>query len=386
MGYNISFLAIFPGFLIYNFLIFKYGFYPYLGGYFTLVTAALSPLLVLGFKLNRFDCLFVFTMLFFLSVSVIHYMLSESGVAQVELLVWTVVYLFNVLYLFFLFKKAYVFYVHIWPVLLYLVFYSLMIFFNLEGTYHFNPRSMSKDVSTYLIFAFLYIVPVFIVFSYLLSKNKMLLLCLFFFVSMSSIFLIGSRSVLIFYVVSSLITYIYFKGAFTKEFVFVCVVALLLSMLYLMFDIELNNRIMRISASDESVSNRYEYIVFALNEIIESPIWGNYGAYLSEFGSVSAYPHNFILVWLNNGLIGLVLYLWLLLLPALAFLGKRKRFLRIAECSPYFYFIYVLSFLLYIFLLMKVLVSDQYLTLYLGVSSGVFSLFYSVYKSERVSV
>lgn len=67
--------------------------------------------------------------------------------------------------------------------------------------------------------------------------------------------------------------------------------------------------------SDGSVRERSEQIQFALDTIVDNPIFGDYGSYLA-LGGVGNYAHNILSVWVDLGLVGLFFMLVLFLMLA----------------------------------------------------------------------
>ena len=60
--------------------------------------------------------------------------------------------------------------------------------------------------------------------------------------------------------------------------------------------------------ADESLNRRIFQTMSALQTIREAPFFGSYGSYVNA-GSIGDYSHNFLSLWVNAGLIGVLFYL-----------------------------------------------------------------------------
>lgn len=65
---------------------------------------------------------------------------------------------------------------------------------------------------------------------------------------------------------------------------------------------------------DASFQIRILQSITALNSILEAPVWGDYGSYFLESGETGNYPHNMLAVWMNLGIVGLLIYLVIIIL------------------------------------------------------------------------
>ncbi|WP_286717292.1 hypothetical protein [Thalassolituus sp. UBA2009] len=198
--------------------------------------------------------------------------------------------------------------------------------------------------------------------------NLFLTVFLFFF------YLLGSRSVVFFYLLAVIATLLYFNGLSVKIWLGILLLLVVIILGSIFFsDFLTDNRVAKMSLTDLSVKNRLLYLVFAVEEILKSPFWGSYGAYAIEFDDVATYPHNLILAWLNNGVLGFVIYLGVVLYPLFFYVGNRRSLLDVSRKFDSFLVLLFFSFLMYFFTLIKVVISDHYLTLYLGLALGSFS-------------
>src|SRR5690606_6980859 len=148
--------AIFPAFLAYNLLLSLFSVPPYLGGYFTLVTAVLLPLLLYRNKIYSYDFLFIFLLCYFYLNALINHFFGSSVQYSEALLHWSLVSIFNVFFLFLFFKKIdlLMYSKNYFFVVLFVLVYCCVILLNLSYGNQFNPRRYNENVSTYLVFSF----------------------------------------------------------------------------------------------------------------------------------------------------------------------------------------------------------------------------------------
>tara|TARA_B100000925_G_C21776885_1_gene374540 strand:- start:150 stop:611 length:462 start_codon:yes stop_codon:yes gene_type:complete len=66
-----------------------------------------------------------------------------------------------------------------------------------------------------------------------------------------------------------------------------------------------------LTLTDASTLLRISQIEFAINQISQFPFLGNYASYVDEFGGTGSVPHNILSAWLNLGLLGFVLYIFM---------------------------------------------------------------------------
>jgi hypothetical protein len=101
-----------------------------------------------------------------------------------------------------------------------------------------------------------------------------------------------------------------------NKYFYACIVALLaffsLFAYALLFRIPLEGRIFGLLniSSDESFIQRQDLTYNALETVVNNPIFGNYASYYPGM-----YAHNIISVWVDFGIIGLFLLLYIIMLP-----------------------------------------------------------------------
>ena len=120
--------------------------------------------------------------------------------------------------------------------------------------------------------------------------------------------------------------------------------------------------------NSSSGAMRLEFTKAALHYIEISPFWGNYGIYVKHFGSVGSYPHNILSAWLNIGLLGLLVYLYLIF-NILYF--SMRRVLDIGDEYSR------LSLIMSLFIFFSFFTSKDYLFMFFGLSIG---LYLNIYK------
>src|SRR5690606_10666433 len=93
---------------------------------------------------------------------------------------------------------------------------------------------------------------------------------------------------------------------------------LLISIIVSMWSYIPNSRMMQLFDLEGSSSGkaRSEFFSYALLEVfsgLDKVIFGSYGSYVTV-GGLGAYPHNIFSAWINLGIIGFILYLFLIFL------------------------------------------------------------------------
>lgn len=70
-------------------------------------------------------------------------------------------------------------------------------------------------------------------------------------------------------------------------------------------------RMVPISEGDTSLSERYDLLISGVNQIVHSPLFGDYLGQVREFGGTGFYIHNILSVWQQHGALAFILYAYL---------------------------------------------------------------------------
>jgi hypothetical protein len=381
---NICFLTITISFFLYNYAIFEFNMTPFLGGYFTLMTLCLLPFLVIlsSWKYSGFECLYLSGYLYFSLLGGYFYLThKELGGFEFDMLKYTIVGVFNNIFIFYLFRnmnylvREKTFFL----VTISLCFICYIMLINIGAGFVFNPRASNGDISTYLIFSFIYILLYVYLLSFLYAfKSRFFTISLI--IGLLFLFIAGSKANFIFFVFSAVVLYLYVGGfSISNAFKVLFMGLFLFSLLLLFWYYAPESRIFQILSptTDRSTMYRFEGILYALEVIGNNIFLGDYGAYVIKYDAVSAYPHNILSAWVNNGILGVLFFVAIYSYIFLYIILKRRRILK------YIAFDSVLRFLFFYFSIFlslsffKLMFSDQYLTMYFSIMVGIFISFRS---------
>ena len=214
--FNLCFFIITILFFLYYYFIFTFNVNPFLGGYFTVVTVSLTPLLIFfsGIRYSGIELFYLFGYFCFAMVGAYHFGAGKDMAGfELEMLLYTVVGVLNNVFVFYLFKNlTYVFSDGSFKyALISLLFMCFVMFFNLNTVNVFDPRSENINVSTYLMFSFMYVLLYFYVLSYFSAYYSWKLFYLTLAIGLFFVFISGSKANFIFLVVSLCIYFIYVK-------------------------------------------------------------------------------------------------------------------------------------------------------------------------------
>lgn len=211
---------------------------------------------------------------------------------------------------------------------IYLIYFCILVFlyflyFSIyQQTFTFNLRkislSNSEDFATYqglarsVSLASVFVLP---------FIKRRLFLWLFSCTSLFSVFILGSRSELIFLLIFILsIILINLTRDRMKDKIgifFLCTIAIVLTVLFTPNITSMDNRNLQLFDIEDSTSyqGRSYFRDIAFKQVYESPILGDFGGHIYATGSEGGYSHDFFSSWVNLGLVGFVFYLLLILIP-----------------------------------------------------------------------
>jgi O-antigen ligase len=383
----LSFWLLFPGFFIYQVLINLSVIPSFLGGYFGIVSMILFvPLLFLFFfqiikspkSLGLLDVSFLLLMLYIFLVSVSNYLLGEMA-GYYDLLYWSLSgVIFNLVcyfiakYFNYDNKKA--------RRVLLVTFLLVAVLFYLnvrDGIFSLLNSGIEGSVTYQGYARSIVAVSLILIASY---RSALVTIALTTF-STVILIIVGSRSELILYVGTLVVTYYVIKSSSIT-----CVSLVTLLSLVALIIFGLNSNIILASLENtrlyefiengvfdsSSGQSRLELVRAGWANIVDNPIFGRYGIYVKHFGSIGAYPHNLLSAWLNLGIIGFIGYLSLIF----AVLFKA---LRVARNHINSYSLLALFFAIFIFV--AFLTSKDYLFMFFGLSVG-FSQ--NIYKNRVI--
>lgn len=139
--------------------------------------------------------------------------------------------------------------------------------------------------------------------------------------SLFSVFMLGSRSELIFLLVFilSIILINLTRGGMKDRIgmFFLCTISIVSIVLFSPNIDSTDNRNLQLVDIKDSTSyqGRSNFREIALKQIYESPILGDFGGHVYATGSEGGYSHDIFSSWVNLGLVGFVFYLLLTLIP-----------------------------------------------------------------------
>ena len=327
---NWALLCLFGGFFIYHFLLGQGLIGPVLGGFFgnvsvifmcllmvaTFMCQIKRPSIVLS-KICVIDLkiIFILFQIYSLTVASVNFIIGSPGILSKELYIWSIQEIFLNVLMFNI--GAYVslkFIAKIGSIVIPLFFLCMLLnvtngIFNAK----INAGANYDFVSTYQGFARSILVLGIISSAY--SAKMGMASFLLIIITLLALFICGARSEFLMYSVG--LTPILIGRCrslrFTTRLLFFGGILAILCASY--FEEFANSRILSLlniftEINSGSNAGRMSGILFAISKINDSPLFGDYGAYVVLKG-IGSYPHNFMLVWLNYGILGLVFYILL---------------------------------------------------------------------------
>lgn len=329
----------FPGLFLYNFFLASGHISPFLsGGGVSTMTALSLPLFFTSYvfskdaklKFGRLEIVFITIFVFAFLLSIIYFVLGKPIEMPEKMFSWSIN---NLLVLFTSFLSAYAIsseskiFRRLW--IFTFISISILIISNVNWEYGLLNVSASytneaydkvgvTKLATYQFYARLY-APMSIIAISLLKGN--LKRILFIMLAITCTIFIGSRTEMLIMIL--VFPFYWFATNAFKPLKVVTMFSLLICGLVLavIFNeqleelVSLSSRLSTLLelSSDASLNERDVQLQYSINEIKESPLFGQYGSYTS-LGGVGNYPHNILSAWHNLGLIGISLYVTLFIL------------------------------------------------------------------------
>ena len=316
----VAFLLLFPGFFFYHTVLGLGKIGAFLGGYFAPVSLLVAGPLAFFYiyrirrgagRLGRADLLFLLWVGYFATVVAIQ---AAAGANHVIVTnhVLGVLFIMN---MFFIFRLTDFGRRDVWIAGLGTLFgMSAIVFaFSVDGSFYLAPLGTAKNpesLATYQGFSRSYLVTFAAVIAFTRSRPlRLLLYC----IGAPTLFVNTARSEFAALMFIIPIIEIYYSR---NKFILISVFAALFILTYLYLDDLLallpNNRVLELFDLSQSTSakKRHHLSVYAINTIMQFPVFGDYASYSPGF-----YSHNVLSAWVDTGLFGFLFVLALLILP-----------------------------------------------------------------------
>jgi hypothetical protein len=331
----LAFMALFPGFFFYHFLVGTGKMGAFLGGYFAPVSLVFTLPIVFPYvrqivrehdRLARSELYFGLFLAFFAAVVAVN---AANGANKVIV----VAHLLGILFMvntFIMFKM--IDFAHRefrYPAMLCLLGMSVIVFvFSVDGRFYLATLGIASDpnsLATYQGFARSYLVTILPLIAY---TRALPLRVLLYAIGSASLFLNSARSEF----AGLLFAIPIIEFCFTRQkLLYIIVLASLAALISMNFDQILaqlpNNRILELLDLSHSTSAiaRHHLKLHAIQTISTYPIFGDYASY-----APGHYSHNVLSAWVDLGIFGFVYLLAILILPAIpmsisGFFSKRDR-------------------------------------------------------------
>lgn len=383
----LSFWLLFPGFFIYQVSINLSIVPSFLGGYFGIVSMIVFvPLLFLFFSqtINRpkslglLDLSFLLLLFYICLVSVSNYLLGEMA-GYYDLLYWNLSGAMLNLVCYFIAKYFNYGDEKVRRVLL--VTFSLiviMFFLNVRDGIFTLLNSDIEGAVTYQGYARSIVAVSFILIA---SYRSALVTIALTSLSIVILIIVGSRTEVILYIGTLISAYYFVRSSSIAGFSSVTLLYLVALLVFglisqiILVSLEhtrLYDLIENGIFTSSSGQARLELVRAGWADIVDSPVFGRYGVYAKNGGSIGDYPHNLLSAWLNLGIIGFIGYLSII--SAVLFKALRVAKNHINSYS-------LLSLFFAVFTIAAFLTSKDYLFMLFGLSVG-FSQ--NVYKNRVI--
>ncbi|MDB5909233.1 MAG: hypothetical protein JWP34_3347 [Massilia sp.] len=319
----LAFMALFPGFFFYHFLLGTARIRAILGGYFAPVSLLFAlPIFFLYVRqimrernrLARSELYFGLFLAFFAAVVAVNAANGANTVIVVEH-VLGILYLINT---FIMFKMIDFDHPEFrYPAMLCLAGMSAAVFaFSIDGRFYLGDLDLAKDpasLATYQGFARSYLVTIVPIIAY---TRTLTLRALLYAVGAASLFLNSARSEF----AALLFAIPIIEFCFSRQkLLYILVLASFAALVSMNFDLILaqlpDNRILELLDLSQSTSAmaRHHLFVQAMQTISTNPIFGDYASY-----APGHYAHNVMSAWVDLGIFGFVYLLAILILPGTA--------------------------------------------------------------------
>ena len=306
----LGFFLLYPAFFFYQVLIANGAMPPVLDGYFryAVLTVFAFSLLFLACNAgrNKFvwaDLNFIFFVGYFFVIVCTNALLGGTS----QYFGWHLGQVIQLLTVFLVFRLLDVDSLYLkWGLVVSVLLMSFsVIYFSKDGFFYLKGLdSSNKNISTYQEFANSYLLSVMLLTACLKRGWARVII---YAVAIPCLYLTGSRSELV-ALILFIMLYEFVLAKYKWRAVFRIGLALLVVIvgMYVLGDYVPKNRVLYLAApaSDESIRMRVDMSASALTIVSESPLFGSYGDY--EAGE---YAHNIISVWVDLGVLGLIIYL-----------------------------------------------------------------------------
>lgn len=368
---NLSFLVLFPGFFFYQFSISKGYIPPILGGYFGIVSVfILFPLLFLsrikGLRWSQSRiCLFFAILLLSLVIALFNYALGLPLELTKEMLMWSSAgILFNVICFLISSRMNVIFLAKIGYYLAFIMLGIVVLNIGEFGMLDLRSDAIadSDSVSSYQGLARSILMVLLISSGVHFDKGWRFYVLVI--VGFILLFLNGARTEFALFLISIIFIHIIYSSFSFKRVVAILSLLLILAVvMFSMRELIMSSRMLQIVdlLNSSSGQERIKTITLGVELISDSPILGAYGGYITE-GGIGYYPHNLLSAWVNLGLLGFLLYVFLFVaLWKDAFIGLLKKEMS-DEFKVFIMFLFAVS--------LALLVSKHYSYMLVGVLVG----------------
>lgn len=326
---NTFFLILYPGFVIYNILV-GYGHLPPIfGGFFGLFTLShlilITPLLII----NRIKGwrkegeLFLILLVVYLIVSTIIAVVNYTFISEAYV---SLAFNQHIVTLLLLLSTIFISYniqiniklITLMKIFVYVIFVFFMLYVISTGKSMFYMRAISiiedadKSLSTYQGFSRTFLV---VGLFFLATTKKVNKYIIYYLLMVFILFVAGSRSELIAFVLSGgfLFGLLFLKKQKTYFYIFVALSVISIFFTYFLNDIyefTQRSRIFQLTDISNASSWQSRKILqsIAITQIQENPFWGLFGGHIKAAGSIGSYSHNILSAWVNYGFISFILY------------------------------------------------------------------------------
>jgi len=358
--FNFAFVVIFPLFFVYHVLVAKNYIPPILGGYFTIIVLLNLPFLIINTMLKSnnnqknitfIEVLFFMLLIYFFLIAIVNFLFNPIP-DNTMMLTHSIQGILFMLTCYLLGKHIDIYNDFFKKIIMFsLIMFSLIIFTNLDEYTMFRLSNATDMSISYQGYARVLSILGFLAMA--MVKNIKYSIVIFIIASIT-LFFNGARTEFALFTLAGSMYYIFLK----PKLLFPLIVIFLgiASFVVLNESIQqfiLHNRLFELLLDPEnstSGSARLSTIILALQTIQNYPFLGNYGSYV-EIGGLGWYAHSIISAWVDLGLFGFLLYVFMFFLMFLYLvLYKNKK-----ETMEYRLF-----FLFYIFVFIAMLVSKNY--------------------------
>jgi hypothetical protein len=355
----ISFYLLFPGFFFYHYLVGSGFLFPYLGGYFGIVstiTLIITTILnLIDFRLTKktTDIIFYIIILHTSITATLNYLLESPTSFSTEMFFWSLAGITQNISCYLIakhlnFNKNSL---NILSITLILMFLTVIFNIGNDGIFYIQQEAsadISDLVSNYQGFARSLIFVLLLLAAYNFKSNAKFIIINT--IGIVALFFNGARADFILFIASTLSLYLFKNLINLKKIALSLAAALLFIISGINFiQLDYDSRMLEIFDLSNSTSHLARELLFenGLDIISNNLIFGSYGAY-TDIDGIGSYPHNLTSAWVNLGILGFILYIVIIanlwIYTIWAFLKKRTSS---AEFNVFFLFLVYVSLALY---------------------------------------